>query len=196
MKYATQPEETVTRVLGRWRRLAWLPIPLLLTVIVALWVADLRTVYESRVLMVLLNLSFTWLASLFISILTARGFITTGQPGLLMFGCGSLLWGSTSLAAALIVGPNANPTITVHNLGVLGASLCHFAGMVWPGRLSRPGRWLTAGSLADCRVCRGADDCSADLPGGDLGMDSTVLRTRTRRHLVPAGRAGLGQCAF
>ena len=145
MTYSTRLAETASRAPGRWQRRAWLPIPLLLTAIVALWVADPRTVYESRGLMVLLNLFFTWLASFCICTLTARGFLTTGQPGLLMFGCGSLLWGSTSLAAAMIVGPDANPTVTVHNLGVFGASLCHFAGMVWTGRLPRPGRWLTIG---------------------------------------------------
>jgi len=58
-----------------------LPIQLLLVAIAALWVADLRTVYESRALMVLLNRFFTWLASLCICLLTARGFLGSGQPG-------------------------------------------------------------------------------------------------------------------
>ena len=130
---------------GGWPRLlAWLPIPLLLAVIAGLWVADLRTVYESRTLMVLLNLLFTWLASLCICFLTARAFLGSGQPGLLMFGCGSLLWGVTSLAAAVIV-DRVNPTITVHNVGVLGAALCHLVGSLWRGRLPRPGQWLVVG---------------------------------------------------
>ena len=130
--------------MGWPRLLAWLPIPLLLALIAGLWVADLRTVYESRTVMVLLNLFFTWLASLCICFLTARGFLGSGQPGLLMFGCGSLLWGVTSLAAAVIV-DRVNPTITVHNLGVLGAAFCHLVGLLWRGRLSRPGRWLVVG---------------------------------------------------
>ena len=41
---------------------------------------------QSRTLMVLLNLFFTWLASLAICVLTARGFSSERQPGLLMFG--------------------------------------------------------------------------------------------------------------
>ena len=94
--------------------------------------------------MVLLNVFFTWMASLCICFLTARAFMGSGQPGLLMFGCGSLLWGVTSLAAAVIV-DRVNATITVHNLGVLGAALCHLAGSFWRGRLPRPGRWLLAG---------------------------------------------------
>jgi PAS domain S-box-containing protein len=131
---------------GGLQRLAWLPIPLLLALIAGLWVADPRTVYESRAAMVLLNLFFTWLASLCICILTARGFLGSGKPGLLMFGCGALLWGVTSLAAAMVVDDvNVNPTITVHNLGALGAALCHLVGLLWGGRLARPGRWLVAG---------------------------------------------------
>jgi PAS domain S-box-containing protein len=126
------------------RQVAWFPIPLLLTVIAGLWVADLQTAYESRTLMVLLNVFFTWLAALCICFLTARGFLDSGQPGLLMFGCGSLLWGVTSLAAAVIV-DRLNPTITVHNVGVLGAALCHLVGSLWRGRLPRPGHWLVVG---------------------------------------------------
>jgi PAS domain S-box-containing protein len=129
----------------RLTQLTWLPVPLLALVIAVLWIADLRTVYESRVLMVLLNLFFTWLASLCICLLTARGFLGSGQPGLLMFGCGSMLWGVTSLIAAGLV-DHVNTTITVHNLGVLGAALCHLVGLLWRGRrLPRPGRWLVVG---------------------------------------------------
>ena len=132
------------RKLDRLSLYAWLPIPLLLILIAGLWVANLQTVYESRAAMVLLNVFFTWLASLFICILTARGFLGSGQPGLLMFGCGSLLWGVTSLAAAAVVN-RINPTITVHNLGALAAALCHLVGMLWLGRLTRPRRWLVVG---------------------------------------------------
>ena len=134
--------ETAVPSHAQW--LVWLPIPLLLALIAGLWVADLRTVYESRAMMVLLNLFFTWLASLCICFLSARAFLSSGQPGLLMFGCGSLLWGVTSLAAAMIV-DRVNPTITVHNLGILEAAVCHLVGSLWRGRLARPGRWLVVG---------------------------------------------------
>jgi PAS domain S-box-containing protein len=143
MKYSTQ-SETVPRTPGRLSRYAWLPIPLLLALIAGLWVTDLRTVYESRGFMVLLNLFFTWLASLCICFLTARGFLASGQPGLLMFSCGSLMWGFTSLAAAVLV-DRVNTTITVHNLGVFGAALCHLVGLLWHGRLTRLGQRLLVG---------------------------------------------------
>ena len=137
--------ETQSRTLDRLSPYAWLPIPLFFAVIAGLWVADLRMVYESRGVMVLLNVFFTWLASLFICFLTARGFLVSGQPGLLMFGCESLLWGFTSLSAAVLVDSNVNPTITVHNLGVFGAAFCHLVGLLWNGRLKRQRQWLVVG---------------------------------------------------
>ena len=82
-----------TQSYPRLTQMAWLPVPLLALVIAGLWIADLRTVYESRVLMVLLNLFFTWLASLCICLLTARGFLANGQPGLRIVAVGSHLPG-------------------------------------------------------------------------------------------------------
>jgi PAS domain S-box-containing protein len=127
----------------RWHVL--LPIPLLMIVIAGLWVADLHTVYESHALLVVLNLVFIWLASLFICVLTAYSFLGSGHPGLLLFGCGALLWGLTSLAAAIIADSTINPSITVHNLGVFAAALCHFGGILSRKPLLRPGRWLAWG---------------------------------------------------
>jgi PAS domain S-box-containing protein len=139
---ATEGNSGMSGWLGRY---AWVPVPLLLALIAGLWAFDLRAVYESRALMVLLNLVFTWLASLCVCVLTARGFLATGEPALFMFGCGSLLWGAMSLAAAMLVDSGVNATVTVHNLGVLGAASCHFAGLAWRGRLTRRSRWLTGG---------------------------------------------------
>lgn len=130
---------------GPLSRYAWIPLPLLLLTIAGLWVANPQTTYESPILWLSLNLVFTWLVSLSIGYLTARRFLNNGQPGLLMLGCGSLLWGFTSLAASRLIDSSGNLTITVHNLGILGAALCHFCGLLWHGRLSRPGRWLVAG---------------------------------------------------
>jgi len=129
---------------GHPSRYAWIPLPLLLLTIAGLWVANPQTTYESPILRLSLNLIFTWLVSLSIGYLTARRFLETGQSGLLMLGCGSLLWGFTSLAASNLIDASGNLTITVHNLGVLGAALCHTAGLLWRKRLVRPGRWLAA----------------------------------------------------
>ena len=127
------------------RRWAWLPIPLLLALIIGLRLANFQAVYESRALMLLLNVVFTGLAALAIAILAARGFRASGQVSVLWLGCGAVVWGSTSLIAAGLVAAPVNQPITVHNLGMLAAALCHFSGWLWPGRLARRGRWLVVG---------------------------------------------------
>jgi len=129
---------------GHLSRYAWIPLPLLFLTIAGLWVANPQATYESPILRLSLNLVFTWLVSLSIGYLTARRFLENGQSGLLMLGCGSLLWGFTSLAASRLIDASGNLTITVHNLGVLGAALCHAGGLLWRKRLVRPGRWLAA----------------------------------------------------
>lgn len=129
---------------GHLSRHAWIPLPLLILTIAGLWVINPQTTHESPILWLLLNLVFTWLVSLSIGYLTARRFLKNGHSGLLMLGCGSLLWGFTSLAAARLIDASGNLTITVHNLGVLGAALCHAGGLLWRKQLVRRGRWLAA----------------------------------------------------
>ena len=129
---------------------AWVPIPLLLTVMVVLWVADPRTSFESRGALVTLNVVFSWLVSMGVGYVAGRGFVANGQSGLVMLGCGALLWGLANLAASALMDAPGNLTITVHNLGTLGAALCHVTGLLWHGRARRPGRWLVTayGSVA------------------------------------------------
>lgn len=125
-------------------RFAWVPLPLFLLTLMGLWIIDPQTTYESPPLRLWLNFVFTWLVSLSIGYLAARRFLDNGQSGLLMLGSGALLWGFSSLAASRLIDASGNITITVHNLGVLGAALCHTAGMLWQKQLVRPGRWLVA----------------------------------------------------
>jgi PAS domain S-box-containing protein len=123
----------------------WAPIPLLLAIMAALWIADLRTPHEAPVLLVLLNLVFMWLVSLCIGVAAARGFLARAQPGMLMLGCGALLWGFASMASSALVEAGVNLAVTVHNLGLLGAAACHLGGLLWVGRLRHRRRWLAAG---------------------------------------------------
>lgn len=89
MTHGVQPETTgeLSQANGpparsRW---AWLPLPVLLATILGLWVADLGTIYDSRYVMVALKIGFSWLAALFICILTAVGFIRVPPPGPMFF---------------------------------------------------------------------------------------------------------------
>lgn len=127
---------SVTRGLIRW---AWLPIPAILIALLALWVAGLTTPHEHILLMAGLNLVCSLLASLLIAYLMARSFMIRGAPGLLMVGCGVMIWGTAALAGitAGLIGPSGddfiNVTMTTHNSAVLLSGLCHLAGtlMVW-----------------------------------------------------------------
>lgn len=143
MDFETRPEQSSMNA-SHQGRYAWVPLPLLLFIIVGLWITNPHVSYESPLLRLSLNLVFTWLVSLSIGSLAAHRFLQNGQSGLLMLGCGALLWGFSSLAASRLIEASGNITITVHNLGVLGAALCHTAGMLWQKQLERPGRRLVA----------------------------------------------------
>jgi len=129
-------------------RLAWAPIPLLLAAIVTLWLADLRGSYESHLLGIALNIVFSALASLFVVYLIARSFLVRGTPGLLLLGCGVVLWGPAGVVATVVAGDDVNVLITIHNSCVWLSALCHLAGVflsVRPRRALSPAAvWLPA----------------------------------------------------
>ncbi len=118
-------------------RIAWLPVPLFLAVIIALWALDLHAVHESPSLLILLNLLFSTLTSLFIAYLVGRSFLDRGTPGLLMLGCGVLVWGvsgtlaaGTGLEMGVTAANFANVSVTIHNLCAWIAAACYLAGAV------------------------------------------------------------------
>jgi len=132
-------------------RLAWLPIPVLLAAIIVLWAADLRGSRDSAYLMMALNLVFSALVSLFIAYLIARSFLVRSTPGLLLLGCGVVIWGSAGAVATAAAGDDANILITIHNSCVWLSALCHLAGVSLSLRsrqtLSPPALWLPAGYM-------------------------------------------------
>jgi PAS domain S-box-containing protein len=115
---------------GRLNRLAWLPIPLLLAAMSVLWAADLRTAHESPFLLTSLNFVFLTMASLLVVVLVGRSFLASGETGLLMLGCGVLLWGMGGTIGPAVLGHGINATVTVHNILAWLAALCHLTGIV------------------------------------------------------------------
>jgi len=134
-----------TRRLGR---LAWAPIPLLLAAILVLWLADLRGSHESHFLGIALNIVFSTVASLFVAYLIARSFLVRGTAGLLLLGCGVVLWGLAGVVATAVAGDDVNVLITIHNSCVCLSALCHLASVLLSLRprrtLSPAGLWLPA----------------------------------------------------
>jgi hypothetical protein len=104
--------EQYPRALNDSRLPASLPIFVLLAAMAVLWAADLRTSHESPFLLIALNLVFATLVSLFIAYLVGRSFLVRGAPGLLMLGCGVLIWGASGLVGAVVGDGNPHTTIT------------------------------------------------------------------------------------
>lgn len=143
---------------GPWRRWAWLPVPLFLAAIAILFFLAPTQSYEQPQLLLALNLEFSLTVSVFVACLLAWSFVSRGAPGLLLLGCGAIVWGAagvTGVTAGLVGSPRldfTNVAITIHNACAWGSGLCCLAGAVmWarPGRALRdPGLWLAAAYAA------------------------------------------------
>lgn len=133
----------------RFDRLAWVPVPLLLTGILVLSAADVRGSYESLYLLLALNVLFSALVCGFVAYLIARSFLVRGTPGLLLLGCGVILWGLAGVVAIAVARGDINSGITIYNSCVWLSALCHLAGVLllrYPRQtLSPKALWLPAG---------------------------------------------------
>ena len=103
-----------------------------------LWAADLRTSYESPFLLGALNFVFSTLASLFIAFLVGRSFLVRGTPGLLLLGCGVIVWGTGSVVSVVTGQRDVNANVTIFNLVAFLAAACHLAGAVLSTPTRRP----------------------------------------------------------
>ncbi len=125
------PAGTLVPVAATW---SWIPIPLLLAALLVVWVVDPPGVFESPRLLVVVNFTFSTLASLFVADLVARAFVVRGSLGLLLLGCGMVIWGCAGLASAAASlargGAAPNVIVTIHNLGALASAACHLTGVV------------------------------------------------------------------
>ena len=134
---------------GRWSRLAWLPIPLLLAAIIAARMAGLRDSYESHTLLLVLSFTFYTLVSLGTLYLIGRSFLGLGSPGLLLLECGVVLWSLAGTVGDFVSHGDANINVTIFNTSILLAGLCHLAGTILALRPQRVLRakplWLGAG---------------------------------------------------
>lgn len=138
--------------MGRLGRLAWLPVPVFAVTMAVLSAADQRTPYESVYLLILLNFVFSVLASGLIVYLVSRSFLASGKLGLLMLGCGVMVWGLAGFVGVTsgIVGTasrlDINAFITIHNVCVWVSALCHLIGALFFLRRSpsvrAAGLWL------------------------------------------------------
>jgi PAS domain S-box-containing protein len=134
---------------ARLNRLAGLPVLLLLVAIVSCRLAGLHAVYEHAVLRLVLSSAFYTLVALGTLLLVARSFLASGAAGLLLLECGVLLWSLAGTVGDLFFRGNANVDITIFNVGIFLAALCHLSGAVLTARPWQPlaarHRWLALG---------------------------------------------------
>ncbi len=128
--------------------LAWLPIPLSLLAIIALWVADVRNVWASPQLNWLVYYGFSALGIAFIVIPAARNFLASGQASVLMLGCGVLMSEIGASAMPAGIARSTGTGFAIYNTSVLLSALCHFTGVAITSRrktrLRRSAAWPTA----------------------------------------------------
>jgi PAS domain S-box-containing protein len=87
-------------------------------------------VFESPILLALLNTVFLCVIPLAIAYMAAKSHHATGILAFLYAGCGLAFFGISSLYAGWVMplAGNPNPTVTLHNLGSLFAGICQFLG--------------------------------------------------------------------
>ena len=110
--------------------------------LVLIWFSGLVEVsYESRMMVVLLNMVPVTGVSAAGAWLAMRGYLASGLPVLLYAGCGLVAMGTGFVISSLIIGGSEGPNnaVTVHNLSVLLASMMHLAAAVSAGQ-PRSGR--------------------------------------------------------
>ena len=115
----------------------------------AVFAATPADIHTSPRLLLALNFAFSTVASLFVAYLVGRSFLTRGAPGLLMLGCGVVLWGSAGAGAVAISRGNINVNLTIFAWATCLAALCHLTGISLSLRSTRAlhpaGIWLALG---------------------------------------------------
>ena len=118
--------------------LAGWPIPVLAIAIVGLWAADLQHRIPSAPIADRpeFSLKDTGLRS---DCLAGRSeFHRPQAPGLLLLGCGTMVWATTGFIEAADIGRDADLGTTIGNLGVWISALCYLAGTLLSVRPQRP----------------------------------------------------------
>lgn len=109
-------------------------VPIFVAIIVVLAILDIKAVFEPPLLLPALNTLFVSLASFAIAYISAKCYLTTGLPNVLLLGCGVLTFGTANLIAGWLITFTGSPNInvTIHNTGALLGSLFHAVGAMLP----------------------------------------------------------------
>lgn len=144
------PSPTITPQLDR---LAVGPVAAAALAILLLLLTKEQASHEHPLLLMGLNFVFATLVSLFVALKIGQSFMVESRPGLLLLGCGVLIWGVSGcmgvIAAMAPSNPvlfNANTLVTVHNLCTWVSAICHLTGVAISfnphATLQTPRTWL------------------------------------------------------
>ena len=118
-------------------RLSFLPIPIFLFLIALFFYLGPHASFENPYLLILLNLTFSTLISLFILYKIRQVFLIHSKPGLLMFGCGVLIWGCAGFSVAIFdlldsekIIHDADTLVTIFNNCIWVSAICHLTGVI------------------------------------------------------------------
>lgn len=98
-------------ILGVFRNMGpyGLPVAALFAAIILLWAIEPPVSYNSPSLNVTLYFIFSLLMPLLIIFLVSRSFVITGEPGLLMLGCGVVIWSCAGVPALVLAKGGGRP---------------------------------------------------------------------------------------
>jgi PAS domain S-box-containing protein len=110
---------------------SWFPIPVFMLAVIFLSVLDIRTVFEPRLLMPIINALVFVCASGVAAYLARRGFLAGGAPSLLLLGSGMLTFGLACLVGSIQTSlGDVNAAVTTHNIGALIAGAFHLVSAI------------------------------------------------------------------
>ena len=138
------------------RYLAFIPIPVLIAVVVALnLIVKPSLFYEPSWLLPITNTLFITLVLIIVAYIAMKNYMATGRLQILLLGCGVLAFGIGGVVAGVVrsvPGAGANINVTIYNMGALIGALFHFAaalillaGISPEVRSERKGFWFVCG---------------------------------------------------
>ena len=114
-----------------WKVAGALPVAAFLILMIFLNAQGSFAVFEAPILLAFLNTIFLCVIPLVVAFAAAKSHRATGVFAFLMIGCGLVFFGVSSFYAGWVMplagGPN--PTVTLHNLGSLFASIFQIASV-------------------------------------------------------------------
>jgi len=107
-------------------------IPAFIIIIAVLAILDIRTVFESPLLLFLLNALFISVMSFVVASISASNYLKRGSLSLLLLGCGVLAVGSGALVAGWLIGPLGGPNVnvTIYDTGALLGAVFHVTSAI------------------------------------------------------------------